>query len=86
MLKITVELIPRGDESKKRWLGTLTIINELTGTLKLGNYIYFLSDDSATIEEGATTGLIDSFPRQKLTFWDLIYRILRDRVGDRNQK
>lgn len=37
-LRITVELIPRGDESRKRKVAVVDIANDGTGTHEVGNY------------------------------------------------
>lgn len=38
-LRVTVELIPRGDESRKRKMAVVDITNDGTGTHEVGNYI-----------------------------------------------
>lgn len=38
MIRLTMEIVPRGDESKKFTAGTLEIANDCTGTEELGNY------------------------------------------------
>ena len=37
-LRVTVELIPRGDESRKRTVAVVDITNDGTGTHEVGNY------------------------------------------------
>ncbi len=43
MIVIKIEIWPRGDESKKRGLGNITIGNDGTGTSEHGNYEVALS-------------------------------------------
>lgn len=38
MLRCTIELVPKGDESRKRVIGLVEIANTGTGTLERGNY------------------------------------------------
>jgi len=37
-LRVTVELIPRGDERRKRKVAVVDIANDGTGTYEVGNY------------------------------------------------
>lgn len=37
-LRVTIELIPRGDESHKRKVAVVDITNDETGTHEVGNY------------------------------------------------
>ena len=39
MIRVTIELIPRGDESKKKNLGVVEIANDGQGTTTHGNYM-----------------------------------------------
>ncbi|HSW00035.1 MAG TPA: hypothetical protein VLI39_07675 [Sedimentisphaerales bacterium] len=52
-LRVTVELIPYGDESRKRTVAVVDIANDGTGTHEVGNY-----DVRA---EGETVGGYDTF-------------------------
>jgi hypothetical protein len=38
MLRVTVELLPCGDESRRRTLASMDIANDGTGTRTVGNY------------------------------------------------
>lgn len=38
MLRLTLTLVPHGDKSAAREIGTLEVENDLTGTEVLGNY------------------------------------------------
>lgn len=42
MYRVTVELIPHGDEQRKRTVATMEIANDLTGDEITGNYKYRL--------------------------------------------
>ena len=42
MIRITVELVPHGDESRARVLAHGIIANDGTGTLERGNYNFVL--------------------------------------------
>jgi hypothetical protein len=82
MLRVTVELVPHGDESRARHLGTAVIANDGTGDLDTGNYWAKLSKwgSGATWKRGKYKG----FPRKRRGPWDLLYCLLREIVGERN--
>lgn len=82
MLRITVELLPLGDESRREVLCVGEIANDGTGTLGHGNYKVGLS----TKGQARTwkRGVVKGFPRRRLNAWDLLYRALRDCVAERN--
>jgi len=71
MLKITVELIPHGEEEYRTILDVMTIVNDGSGTLNNGNYNYYLS------KEG--TRKVSNFPRLEKDAWDLIKECLLNR-------
>lgn len=82
MLRITVELLPNGDESRKSHLGTAEIINIGSGDSETGNYKVRLSkwgDPSKVWKSGELQG----FPRQQLGPWDLLSLCLVATLGDR---
>lgn len=83
MLRITVELLPKGDASRSRHLGTAYITNDGSGDTQHGNYTVVLSKwdkPSAVWREGRVEG----FPRRSRGSWDLLFRALRACVGVRN--
>lgn len=74
MLRITMELVPQGDESKAKVLASGTITN-LGGQAsdKLGDYKYKLKKQRGRIwREGELKG----FPRQSRGVWTLLFVIL----------
>jgi len=83
MLVIKIELWPRGDEKEKKLLHVGWIGNVGTGTRTSGNYKYVLSQRN-TPGRTLRKGFINGFPRKRLSAWDLLYRCLREAVGDRN--
>lgn len=83
MIRITIELLPLGDESRKRHMGTAEIWNDATGTIAQGNYKYRLSKWGRP-NSIWRAGEIGGFPRKSLGVWDLFFRALRDAVGSRN--
>lgn len=83
MLRITVELVPYGDETRKRHLGTCEIANDASGTPTRGNYnIAFLQRGNARRVWKKTR--VEDFPRTRLGAWDLLFRALQTIVGSRN--
>ena len=47
MLRVTIDLIPRGIEQDKRKFADITISNDGTGTPELGNYIIRAEGETA---------------------------------------
>jgi hypothetical protein len=81
MLRITIELLPGGCEARKRTLATGTITNIGTGSLSQGNYFADFRDAAGRPwRHGTVTG----FPRKRLLAWDLLLRVLKTLVGQRN--
>lgn len=44
MLRIKIELVPYGDESKVKQIGQIKIVNDGTGNIDNGNYIFEAKD------------------------------------------
>ncbi|OQB10144.1 MAG: hypothetical protein BWY21_00520 [Parcubacteria group bacterium ADurb.Bin216] len=73
MIRVTVELVPFGEESQKKVIGTMKIINDATGSREMGNYKYSIQNEAGdTVESGVYKG----FPRA-LRIWRLIQEIFR---------
>lgn len=79
MLRITIELVPHGIESRKSTLGVIKIANDATGTLSSGNYDVTLSKEPPIAKRTGIwkKGTVEGFPRQKLGPYDLLFRALR---------
>jgi len=71
MLRITIDLIPYGDEKLRRTIGTATIVNDLTGNINDGNYEYTIQSDS-----NCFSGEINKFKREKGA-WSLLKEVLK---------
>ena len=84
MIRITVELIPFGQEDhpRRQVLGTGKIAN-VGGTDVLGEYIFEFHDKGGRTWK---SGQIHNFPRQRFLAWDLLYRALHSAVGKRNKE
>ncbi len=82
MLRITIELVPGGNEDRKKVIAAGTIANLGTGEPSVGNYFVDLRDKAGRPwKHGTLTG----FPRKRLLAWDLLCRSLALLVGDRNK-
>lgn len=81
MLHVTIELWPHGDRSRAKVLGTADIAN-VGGTLDRGNYFARVNGQGGRKWKATR---IAGFPRNRLLAWDLLYRVLREVVGERNQ-
>lgn len=80
MIRVTIEMLPRGNEARKYTLGTLTIHND-GGTATQGEY-----EAVAYGKRGQRwrTARVGGFPRKRLLAFDLLYRVLREMCGGRN--
>lgn len=84
MVRITIELLPRGSEAHKRHLGTMEIANDRTGgSGPLGSYDVRLSKRGRP-NVLWRTGKVERFPRLALGAYDLLFRALAATIGSRN--
>lgn len=83
MIVVTIELWPKGDQARKRHLGTAIITNDATGSEGLGNYRVTLSRRGQP-DRPWRLSQVRGFPRQQLGAYDLLYRALAACVGGRN--
>lgn len=78
-LRVTVELIPHGDESRKRVVGRLYIENTGTGTREIGNYRYELegqvAEEDGAVDTWRAPNKLDGFYRRK-GYWSLVKEVL----------
>lgn len=72
MLRVTVELLPFGEEVGRRTLTVFDIANEGNGTATRGNYMARKSPDKEWEE-----GLVKDYPRQSYHVRELVYRVLK---------
>ena len=85
MIRVTIELLPHGEESRKRHLGTVEIANDGTGTAESGNYMVRLAKmgrPAQTWMRGAVVG----FARKSQGPYDLLLKALVATVGPRNKR
>lgn len=79
MIRVTIDLLPGGDEGRKRTLHVIEIWNDLVGTLrnqKRGNYGYRIGKSNR--RGWAKQGRIEGFPRMSLNAVRLLQRVLND--------
>ena len=75
MIRVTIQLLPKGDESRARTLGTLEIANDATGTPELGNYDGTLHAEYTG--PGGRKARVEGFRRQKQSVWTLVGAFLK---------
>lgn len=75
MIRITVQLIPHGDESKARNLGTMEIANDGAGTLDVGDYDGILHAEYTG--PSGRIGRVVQFNRRKQSVWSLVGAFLK---------
>ena len=75
MMRVTVELIPHGDESRKRTIGKMEIANDGSGDLSCGNYDGVLHAEYT--DEDGRRGRVTGFNRQKQSCWTLVGAFLK---------
>lgn len=85
MIRVTVEMLPHGDEKRKYHLGTAEIWN--TGENLFhpdkGNYAFRLSK-WGKLKENWKSGSLEDFDRRNRGPWDLIYLCLKKVLAKRN--
>ncbi len=82
MLRVTIDLVPWGDESRKQTLHTIVIANDGSGTDISGNYHAVASQ--ARTNRPWKFAEVHGFPRKRRNSIDLLYRVLAKMVGGRN--
>ena len=75
MIRVTVELIPHGDETKKRTLGSMDIINTGKGTEETGIYKGLLF--AGYTGPKGRLGVVREFHRQSNSVWSLVGAFLK---------
>ena len=77
MIRVTVELIPFGNESSphKRTLGTLEIANDASGSAMSGNYTGVLHAEYTSGD--GRRGLVTGFHRHDQSVWSLVGAFLK---------
>ena len=72
MIVVTVDLLPHGDETKKRTLATAVITNDGTGTEDVGNYAIGFGMPDGTVKVGKVIG----HKRKARSVWYLLHLAL----------
>lgn len=85
MIRVTIEMLPRGDETKKYHMGTIDIANDGTGTAERGNYKVKLAGFKSPHSRWRE-GAVRDFPRKSRGPYDLLLRALATTVGDRAKR
>ncbi len=85
MIRVTIQMIPRGDETKARHMGTVEIANEGTGNSEMGNYKVRCSKMTKPSHTWKT-GAIKGFNRKTRGPHDLLLLALMSVVGPRNRR
>lgn len=75
MVRVTVELLPGGDESKARTIGIMLIANDGTGGQEVGNYNAALHAEYTGNEP--RTGRVTGFDRKRQSAWSLVGAFLK---------
>lgn len=84
MVRVTIELLPRGSEAHKRHLGTVLIANTgAQGPGPVGDYTVTCSMRGRPDQVWKSAEVL-GFPRKRLGAYDLLFRALRNVVGFRN--
>jgi hypothetical protein len=82
MLRVTIELVPYGDEDRAKKIATMLIANDATGDWRTGNYAYVYTYTDRPSE--IASGTVKNFPRS-LGAWSLVKKILNKRTGETNE-
>jgi len=71
MIRVTVEVIPFGEEKRKRTIGTMKIVNDGEGNVWVGDYDVHVEDEAREVTGKYKDFKIRSFNRSG-GFWRLI--------------
>lgn len=85
MLRVTIDMVPRGEEARAHTIGIVEIANDGRGSRTRGNYMVRLAkrgQPTQTWRQGAVT----DFPRQTKGPYDLLLHALVATVGTRNRR
>ena len=80
MIRVTVEMLPKGNEDRKYTLGSVLIYNA-GGTETQGEYEAVAYGKRG--QKWRATRVV-GFPRKRLLAFDLLYRVLREMCRGRN--
>jgi hypothetical protein len=83
VIRVTVEIVPFGEESQAYKVGTMLIANDGFGNSDYGNYGFaYQYDDRRDVP--VAFGTIERFPRN-LGAWALVKKVLNVRTDSKNQ-
>lgn len=89
MIRVTIEMLPGGQENhpRRREIGRIEISNDVTGSLSTGNYnVKLLKSKEYSSAPGVwRRGRVEGFDRVKLGPYDLLYQALKACVAGRNK-
>lgn len=85
MIRVNIEMWPRGDKSRAYHLGTVEIANDGTGSGDRGNYMVRAARRDSPLRDWRREAVKD-FPRRSLGPYDLLLRALVAVVGPRNRR
>lgn len=85
MIRVTIEVLPKGDENRKRHVGTIEIANDGTGDSTIGNYIIRLAKFGSP-RQTWLHGKLTGFNRVKRGPYDLLLQCLLATIGPRNSQ
>lgn len=83
MLRVIIEIWPRGSYEHKRTLAVMDIANDGSGSEARGNYVYRVykrgtADGFPSRMPISRSGRITNYPRKSYPVWVLLKRILAD--------
>lgn len=84
MIRVTIEMVPKGDDARARILAQGVIVNDGTGTLADGSYRYGISRQAhkAGVDPGIwKEGAVGGFKRKRDNVWRLLALVLEDALS-----
>ena len=85
MLRITVELVPRGQETRKRTLGVMEVAN-VGGTSTRGEYDYLMTEEENLdlgISARSRRGVVRDYLRHQ-SVWRLVQAVLGEALPSKD--
>lgn len=75
MIRVTIEIVPKGNEAAKETLGVMEIVNDGTGSQAIGHYNGRLKAEYT--KGDGRRGRVTHFVRQRQSVWSLVGAFLR---------
>lgn len=84
MIRVTIEMVPKGDDKRSYILAQGAIVNDGKGTLTVGSYEYGITTQISRAQTDGRiwkTGRVTGFKRKRDNVWRLLALVLDDALN-----